>query len=122
MANTNNGTLVSLTASMLPSGYTAGADPSFDDAEYESATVELSVLKATVEDATPATTLANIIADVTIGIDKQVSDLVVALSTDGVTIYSDLLSIKTNLNFGEDFYKNVAPSYLCTVKYYYKTT
>ena len=122
MANTNLGTKVSLTNSMLPTGYTVPADVSFTDFEYESATVELSVLKATVEDATPATTLANIIADVTIGIDKQVTDLVAALATDGVTIYTDLLNIRTNINFSEDFYDNIAASYLCTVKYYYKTT
>ena len=120
MANVNSGTKVSL--NQLPTGYTVPADPSFTDFEYESTIIELSILKATVENATAATTLANIIADVTIGIDKQVTDLVAALATNGVTIYTELLALTTNLIFSDALYTNVAPSYKVTVKYYYKTT
>lgn len=122
MANTNAGTKVSLDSSKLPSGYTVPTSPAFTNYTYESKTIELSVLKATVETAVPATTLTAIIENVTIGLEKQVDDLIAADSTDGVTCYVDLLDIKTNLTFSSDFYKNVAPSYLCTVKYYYKTT
>jgi len=119
MANVNSGTYVRL--NQIPTGY-AVVDVSFADYEYSSQEVELSILKATVEDATESTTLANIITDVTIGINKQVSDLIAARTTDGVTIYTELLALTTNLTFNEDLYKNVAPSYKCTVKYYYKTT
>jgi hypothetical protein len=119
MANVNDGTYVRL--NQIPTGFTV-VDRSFSDPEWSSEEIELSVLKATVEDATPATTLTNIIEDLTIGIDKQVNDLISAVSTDGVTIYTELLALTTNLIFSEDLYKNVAPSYKCTVKYYYKTT
>ena len=119
MANTNNGTYIKL--SQIPSGITV-VDTSFTDWDYQSDVIELSILKATVENATEATTLTNIIEDATIGIDKQVSDLIAARSTDGVTIYTELLVLTTNLIFNEDLYKDVAPSYKATVKYYYKTT
>lgn len=122
MANVNLGTKVSLNSTKLPAGYTVPADPSFTDWEWTSQTIQLSVLKATIENVTQATTLTNIITDATIGINKQVSDLVSAVTPLLVTIYSDLLDIKTNLTFDVDMYGVVAPSYLCTVKYYYKTT
>ena len=121
MANTNLGTQVSLPTSKLPAGYTV-VNVAFTNQEYTSEILELSVLKATVESATPATTLTDIITNATIGINKQVTDLVAARLTDGVTIYTNLLDIKTNLGFSSDFYKNVVPSYKVKVQYFYKTT
>jgi len=121
MANTNLGTQVSLPTSKIPSGY-AVVDVAFTDKEYTSEVLELSVLKSTVENADSGITLLNIIGEATVGINKQVTDLVAARLTDGVTIYTNLLDIKTNLGFSSDFYKNVVPSYKVKVQYFYKTT
>lgn len=124
MAITNNGTKNSLVADHLPSGYTRPTVTTFTDYEYVR-DLTLSVLKATVENATPATTMANIIANGTVGITKQIDDILAAdfLSSATVTAYADWIKISHNLatiSGTGDYLDNIAMSYVCTVKLYVK--
>ena len=123
MAITNNGTKVSLSTNFLPSGYTAPSTTTFTDYEYVR-NITLSVTKATVENATKATTLTNIVDDVTVGIDKQITDILAAdyLATATVTAFTELYKIDSNIEAGtgSDFYNNTAVSYTCYVRLYVK--
>lgn len=123
MAITNNGTRVSLGANFLPTGYTAPATTTFSDYEYVR-NITLSVTKATVENATKATTLTNIVDNVTVGIDKQIDDILAAdyLGTATVTAFTDFYKIDSNIEAGTgtDFYNATAVSYTCYVRLYVK--
>lgn len=125
MPLTNAGTLVKLPTSRIPTDYTLPTVSSFTDWEYESSERTLTVLKATVQDSDKATTLANILANATIGINKQVTDLVTAEfdTTADVTCYAVLTGIDSNVaaSASNDFYTDTAMSYLCTVKFYVKS-
>ena len=125
MALTNNGTVVNLPASRIPSGYTLPTVSTFTDYEYESKDVVLSVLKSTVENATETTTLTNILTNATIGINKQVSDLITADAdvSNTVTAYAELKMIDSNqaASGSNDFYNDTAMSYQCTVRFYWKS-
>lgn len=125
MALTNAGTLVQLPSSRIPSGYTLPTVSSFNDWEYESSERTLTVLKSTVQNSDRATTLANILANATIGINKQVSDLVTAEFdvTNTVTCYAVLTGIDSNVSASgsNDFYTDTSMSYSCTVKFYVKS-
>jgi len=119
------GTVVLLPSTMVPAAYTLPAVSSFTDAEYNSE-LTLSVLKATVENVAPETTLDNIINDATIGIEKQVSDILSAdLDVLGNTVdaFVELISITNNVqaNLSGDFYGNVPVSYSCKVRVRAKT-
>lgn len=124
MAIVNNGTVNSLTQNEIPTGYTRPTVTTFTDHEYER-TLTLSVLKATVENADPAITMANIIANATIGITKQIDDILAAdyLATATVTAYADLIGLSNNfasVNGLAPYLTNVATSYVCSVKLYVK--
>ena len=125
MAITNNGTQNRLSTTRLPSGYTAPTVTTFSDSEYVS-TLNLTVLKATVESATASTTMTNIIGNATVGITKQIDDILDAdyISTQTVTAYADMLTLGTNFDdkgATDDYLKNTASSYTCRVKLYVKT-
>lgn|SRR3989338_2419682 len=120
MALDYKGTVVLLGANLIPSGYTVPSVETFTDAEYNSELI-LSVLKSTVEDANPAVTLVNIINDGTIGIEKQVSDILegdMDVTSNTVEAYVELISITNNVqaNLNGDFYGNVPVSYSCKVR------
>lgn len=123
MAITNNGTSVTLSNDYLPSGYTAPVTTTFTDYEYVR-NITLSVPKATVESAIKSTTLTNIVDDATVGIDKQITDILAAdyLGTATVTAYTDFYKIDSNIKAGTgtDFYNNTAVSYVCSVRLYVK--
>lgn len=124
MAITNNGTVNSIQVGNLPTGYTRPTVTTFSDYEYKR-TLTLNVLKATVETATGAATMTAIIANATIGITKQITDILAAdyLATATVTAYADLTHLTHNLaaiNGSGDYLKNIALSYVCTVDLYVK--
>lgn len=123
MAISNLGTVNKLPASQKPSGYVDPVVASFTDYEYRR-TLTLSVLKATVENVSPAVTMANIIANATIGLNKQIADIVAAdyLGTATVTTFAELYSLSTNLQVSTDnvYLGNTAASYICTVVLYIK--
>jgi len=126
MALTHNGTVVQLPTSRVPSGYTLPIVSTFTDWEYESNVRTLSVLKSTVEDSDRETTLANIIGNATIGIDKQVEDLISSEFDTSATVesYAVLTMIDSNqAASGEnDFFTDTAMSYNCIVKFYVKSS
>lgn len=125
MAISNLGAINQLPSAQLPSGYALPVVVAFNDWEYVR-TVTLLVLKATVETPTAAATMTAIFNNATIGINKQVADIITAdfLTTPNVTTYASLTSLATNIevgNFSDDTYlRNVAPSYKCTVNIYVK--
>ncbi len=126
MALTNNGTIDSLPTSQLPSGYSIPTGITvFSDGQW-TYKIELSVLKSTVENATPSTTMTNIIDDGTIGVTKQFTDIVAAdfLTAPGTTYYTDILTLKTTqstIDGANDVWlDNVAQSYLVGVQVYLK--
>lgn len=125
MAIVNNGTKNNLPAGQIPSGYTRPTVTEFDDFEYER-TLSLSILKSVVENATPATTMDNIFDDATVGLDKQIDDILAAdyLATASVVAYAELTSLTHNFvsKSGNAPYLTTDPvSYLCTLKLYVKT-
>jgi len=124
MAITNNGTKNSLPSTQLPTGYSRPSVTTFADWEYKR-TLSLTVLKSTVENATPATTMANIIANGTIGITQQIDDILAAdfLASATVTAYADWTSLTTNYvatTGTDDFLTDTAVSYTCGVTLYVK--
>ncbi|MCK5613024.1 hypothetical protein KAR91_64725 [Candidatus Pacearchaeota archaeon] len=121
MALVANATKISLDSTKLPSGYTdpGGSNLSSSQPSYEN--LALSVLKATVENATKATTFDNIRDDAAIGIEKQVADRLAADDIGSVataTYNIDWKEIRNNQIFAEDFYNDTAVSYICIVDVY----
>ncbi len=126
MAITNEGTVNSLTTNEKPAGYSDPVVTTFTDYEYIN-DVTLSVLKATVETATGAATMAAIIANATIGITKQCLDIVTAdfIAASTVVMYADWTGLSHNLaaiNGAGTYLKDTAMSYVCTVRIYVKST
>lgn len=124
MAVVNNGVLLSIPTGLIPTGFTAPAVTTFTDFEYERE-ITLSVLKSTVENASKATTLLNIINNGTIGVSKQIEDIVTAdyIGSNTVTFYSEITVLSNNqqVSVTSDFFGNVALSYSVKVKFYVKT-
>lgn len=115
---------MSIPSILIPSGFVAPVVTEFEDFEYDRE-LTLSVLKSTVENASKATTLLNVINNGTIGISKQVEDIITSdyINTNTVTFYTDFLSISNSqqVSVTTDFYGNVALSYVVKVKVYVKT-
>jgi hypothetical protein len=124
MAITLNGVKNSLPDADLPSGYTRPTVTTFSDWEYKRR-INLTVLKSTVENATASTTMTNIIDNATIGLDKQIDDILAAdfLGTATVTAYADWVSISNNYcptTGSGDYLTDTACSYQCTLDLYVK--
>ncbi len=124
MAITNNGVVNSLPASQLPTGYTRPTVTTFTDWEYKR-TLNLTVLKSTVESATPATTMTNIIENATIGLEKQIVDIIAAdyLATATVSTYAVWTVLSNNyadVSGTGDALTDTACSYTCTLTLYVK--
>lgn len=124
MSTTNNGTRNRLPGSSLPSGYSRPSVTTFTDYEWTSKQT-LSVLKATVDETDPDDTMQAIIANGTIGISKQVDDIMTAMGADAVTttVYTDWNGLSNNYvspSGGGDHLTDTAASYACTVTIYAK--
>lgn len=120
MAVTFNGTSFELNSSQKPAGFTVPVVSKITNPEYVSTKV-LSILKVTVDTATTAATMAAIFDDVTIGLDKQVNDIIDAdyIASQTVTSHAELIALTTNINglAGEDTWlKDTVVSYVATVK------
>lgn len=125
MAISNLGAINELPAAQLPTGYTKPVVATFTDYEYVRC-VDLLVLKATVEAATASATMTAIFNNATIGINKQIADIIAAdfLTTPAVTSYGSLIALSTNAEVGsfsdQTYLLNTAVSYKCKVKIYVK--
>ncbi len=126
MAITNNGAQNSLPLSQIPTGHTRATTTTFSDWQYKR-TLSLSILKVTVDEATSTATMTAIFDDATIGIDKQILDIVAAtfISSQTVTTYATLTALTTNISgvgSGDDTWlKSTAESYICTVDLFIKS-
>jgi len=125
MAISNNGTQNLTPAAKLPAGYSRPSVTTFDTTGMYKSILSLSVLKSTVENAAPATTMANIISNGTIGITKQVDDILAAdyLASATVTAFANIIDLTTNYKDetgSEVWLDNIAPSYVATVHLYVK--
>lgn len=120
MALVKNDTKLSLDSTKIPSGATdpGGSNLSSSQPTYEN--LSLSVLKATVENATKATTFDNILDDAVVGIEKQIADLLANDMdvTQTITYNIDWKDVRNNAIFTENFYNDTAVSYICTVDVY----
>ena len=125
MAIVNNGTANKLSTNNLPSVYTPPTVVEFTDYEYIKEMV-LSVDKVTVHNISPATTMANIISNATIGITKQMLDIVTSDFDPAktVTFWTDWTNISNNfsqVNGKGAYLTNASAVYQCTVKAYIKS-
>lgn len=125
MAVIDNGIKIEIGDSLIPDGFNAPVYTEVSDFEYKRE-YQLSVLKSTVENAAKETTFGNIINDATIGILKQINDLVVAdyIGTNTVNYHTVWKSISSNLQRSKanDFYAATAFSYICIVDVFIKTS
>ena len=123
MAIVNNGTVNSLSSTLLPSGYTRPTVTEISDYDYISE-LTLQVDKVTVDNATKATTMTNIIGDGTVGITKQITDILASdyLASATVTAYTDFYKISSNIevNTTSDFFNDSLVTYTCYVRLYVK--
>ena len=125
MAISNLGVTNELLQEQLPAGYTRPVVATFTD--FESVrTLILFVPKATVENTTPSTTMTAIFNNPTVGINKQIADIVSAdyLTTPAVTTYGVLKSLTTNITTNDltdtTYLTNTVVMYKCVVKLYVK--
>ncbi len=126
MAVVDNGVKVSVPEILIPSGAAAQAVTEFTDFKY-TRDLTLSVTKVSVDSSLKSDTFDDIIDEATIGIKKQVLDLITADFDDTantVTYYTEYLTLKNNQGVSVDteFYTDTAESYTCTVKVFIKTS
>lgn len=124
MAITNNGTQNLLPNTQIPSGYTRPTISTFADFQYKQ-TIQLSVLKATVEDSTKSTTMTNIFDEAAIGLDKQVADIVNNDydATNTVTSFANATAAGSNeapTTTGSDWLNDTSTSFTFTVDIFVK--
>ncbi len=118
MALVKQTTKISVPTAQRPSGYTDPGGTNLTNPQPEYRNFKITILKATVENATKATTFDNILTDATIGIEKQVADKLAAdeLGTTATVNYNiDWKSISNNQTVAEEFYTNVAEAYVVVV-------
>ena len=124
MALSAQATKLSMDPSKRPSGYAdpGGSNLSSSQPTYQN--LALSVLKATVENATKATTFLNIRTEGAIGIEKQVANLLTNNEdvTNTVTYNIDWKDVRNNQIIPEEFYSDVANSFICIVDVYLNIT
>ena len=125
MALTNQGTRVSISNQLIPTGFVPPAISTFSDQECVR-TLSLNVLKSTVENAAKETTLLNIIKDVAIGIEKQVDDIIAAdyIATNTVDYWTDFRVLGSNIPVSKtsDFLNATPVFYIANINIYIKTS
>lgn len=127
MAITKNGVFLDrLSSALIPSGADIG-QPTVKTISPEYCREEtIEVPRATVETAVKATTFENVINDVTVGVDKQILDIVTAdyIATNDVEYDYSVLTISSNKipSTSTEFYTNVADVYKVLVELNVKTS
>jgi hypothetical protein len=125
MAVQDKGIKIELPEALVPDGFVAPAYVEVSDFEYKRE-YQLNVLKSTIQNADKDVTFGNIINDATIGILKQINDIIVAdfIGTNTVEYYTVWKVINSNSqrSKGNDFYTSTAFSYICEVEVFIKTT
>lgn len=124
MALAAQNTKISVDSTKKPSGITDPGGVNLSNSEPTYTDLAISVTKATVENATKATTFDNIRDDVAVGIEKQIADLLTNDMdvTQTITYNIDWKDIRNNQIFPEEFYSDVAAVYICIVDVYINVT
>ena len=126
MPITNLGAQNNLSDLQLPTSYSKPSIATFSDFEYIR-TVVLNIPKATVETPTAQATMLAIFNNATVGINKQIVDLIAAefLATPTVTTFGSLVSLTTNIEVGnfanQNYLTNTTVAYLATVQIFVKS-
>lgn len=121
MAVVFNGTSFELNLSQKPAAFTVPVVSKITGTEEWTSTQRtLTLLKSTVQKATTALTMAEIFDNVTIGLDKQINDILDAdyIASQTVTSHAELIGLTTNINglSGEETWLlSTAVSYVATV-------
>lgn len=120
MALTITGVIVATPNKQLPAGYDRPTVTPVADTTYMDTTI-LNVAKSVVEDADQATTVNNILTEITTQLTAQfTADLDVVGKT--VDAYAKLITLDNNLDVNEELFTSTAPTYNCTVQYFVKIT
>lgn len=120
MALTNNGVKVSINDGLIPDAYTKPSVTEFTDHELKYENREMTIAKATIENADEETAFTDLVAQ----IESDVDTLLAAdIDTVGLTVtaWVDFTGLVTNVKKGAALYKNTAVSYTCMVTIYVKT-
>lgn len=125
MAIVYTGTRNLIPDSQIPSGYTRPTVSA--NTKEHTANVVLTILKATVDESARNTTLTAIFENATIGIDKQILDLVTADfdATKTVVAFGECTALTINQKgtLGTDVWlTDTAASYTATVSYFTSVT
>ena len=113
MAIVNNGTVVSVNASKIPTGYTLPTVTEVVSTQPNYENISIPIVKSTVEAASKVTTFTALVAAVTAAVTAKLdADL---LATNTVTAHAVLKDYRTNQIVSEELLTNVANSYICTV-------
>jgi len=126
MAIINNGVKNDLADNQIPNGYTRPTITEFENPDYVRA-VTINVLKDTVDDANPVTTMEQIINDATIGLNFQAEGIVTNdfVNTNNVemyTVWSQLTNNIVDLTGKGNFLTDNPVNYVCTIVIYIKIT
>jgi hypothetical protein len=125
MAVVINGVVNGMSSDKLPVGYAPPTVTQFTDYEYVRQ-LKLNVLKNTVENAVPSTTLTNIFNNATIGLVKQITDIVTLdyINTLNVVAFGVLSELRVNIEPDQvdfTYLKNPTTNYVAYVTLYVKT-
>ena len=117
---THNGTVVSIPAAELPSGYSKPAVTEFSDYEQKYTSRTMTIVKAGVDEATALATFTALMVQLNTDIETLLSaDFTIASLT--VTSYAVLKSVTTNANLAGVLYTTGAVNYVLTVDIFVKT-
>jgi hypothetical protein len=121
MAFVVNPMKISVHASKRPDAITDTGGSNLTSSQPTYQNLQLSVLRATVQNASKALTFDAIRTNATIGISKQILDKL-ALEIDAsaltVTYNIDWKDVNNNRTFSGDFYGTAVEVYICTVDVY----
>jgi hypothetical protein len=121
MALTNNGTVVNVISSKIPSGYTKPSVTTFTDYESTYPDRVITVAKSSVENADEVVTFTALIAAITTAVTTLIeADYDETANT--IEAYAIVKDIQTNNSVGNVLYTNGALNYICTVDIYIKTS
>lgn len=124
MAITYNDAQNILPDNQIPTGYVRPIIIIFTDFQWKQ-TIVLSILKATVDNSDKAVTMTNIFDDATIGIDKQVADILTNdyIASNTVDAFASLRILSSTTNpddTSSEFLSDVPDSYTATVDIFVK--
>lgn len=124
MAFTNEGTVFSISSRLVPNDFENPAINKFQD--YEDTRIfQLEVDRDTVADPDPATTMENILSNATIGVNKQISDIMQEeenYTDNDVSVWGAVEKLETNIPLDKTsaLLTNASVVFLLTVRTYYK--